>query len=146
MRRIAGILAATLIGAGCSLIPSPAPGDFDIVVDNGTTMDLVVRVNGVAIHGFGPGDGGTIPASGLGTLPWTVEAVTASGRRVTSMDVVAGSSGCSEPAGGDANRECHGVLTVADLSCGRIVMYTNATTPEIPAPMPGVGVPGDCDP
>lgn len=103
-------------------------------------MDLVVRVNGVPIRGFGPGDQGTIAASDLGPLAWTLEVVTSSGRRATSMDVVAGSSGCSAP-GGRPERGCRGGLTITDSSCGRVVMAHDRENPRDPAVVAGLTAP-----
>ena len=84
-----------------------------------------------------------IPASGLGPLPWKVEAVTTSGRVLVELEVQPGSVGCTTAP--DGSTPCFGSLSLVDLSCGRIVMYVGGT-PSIPAPMPGAGEPGDCEP
>jgi hypothetical protein len=140
MTRLA--LLAALALAGCSLLPSPSPSDYDILVQNGTTLEVGLRDNGTIVRVFPPGVGGGIAASSLPALPWTVEAVTPGGRVLASMPVAKGSVGCTDRP--DGFRECEGALGRADLSCGRFDMFVGDVAPGGPAP--GPGEPGDCVP
>jgi hypothetical protein len=142
MGRLALLIVVAIALAGCSFLTGAPSEDYDIVVGNGTTLVVGVFVNGALAYTYGPGEGGAIPATSLGRLPWAVEARTASGRLLASMGVTAGSTGCTTSANEGA---CHGVVAMVDLSCGRFQMYTNGSGFS-GGPAPGPGTPGDCEP
>jgi hypothetical protein len=133
----AALLAACPLLAACSLLPGPS-SDFDISVENGTTLDIGIVVNGARVAAVAGGDGTVIPAAGLGPLPWRVVAVTSSGRELASMTVDA-SMGCVPNGGGGMS--CHGAMGRADLVCGRFTMYAAGPFAGGPAPIPGAGDP-----
>jgi hypothetical protein len=132
-----------LLLAACSLLPGAVSSEYDVDVSNGTSLVIGIRVNGRPVTQVQANTGAQIPASGLGPLPWRVDAVTASGRVLVGMEVPAGSVGCTTAP--DGGTPCFGRLAVVDLSCGRIVLFVGGP-PSIPAPMPGAGEPGDCEP
>ena len=143
--RILVAVAAQLLVVGCSVLGTVPSSDYDVTVGNGTLLDLRIRLNGTLLEGVSAAESSTtIPAARLGSLPWRLEAVTSSGRVIADMTVAPGSVGCVDgPAG---SRSCSGVVRVVDLSCGRFVMYATPEAPPLPAPVPGTGAPGDCEP
>ncbi len=144
MARLLVLIATVLLAGGCQLLPSDASGDYDIVVNNGTTLDVAIIVNGSIARVVNGGASASMPATTLGALPWAIEAKTSSGRVLASMEVSAGSTGCTQdPAGGGTS--CRGVVRQVDLSCGRFEMYTNGSGFS-GGPAPGPGTPGDCQP
>jgi len=144
-RAVSSSVAAGILLVGCSFLTGAPSADDDIVVGNGTTLTVGVLVNETLAYTYAPGEGGTIPAAGLGPLPWTVEARTASGRLLATMTVTAGSTACTDGASGGPGRSCQGVFALRDLSCGRFEMHTNGSMFS-GGPAPGPGTPGDCEP
>jgi hypothetical protein len=137
IRSLPTVIALAAIAAGCALLPGPS-SDFDINVENGTTLDIGIVVNGERVGVVAGGDGMVIPARELGPLPWRVVAVTSTGRELASMAVDA-SMGCVAGPGGGTS--CRGALGLADLVCGRFAMYAAAPFAGGPAPVPGAGEP-----
>jgi hypothetical protein len=142
IHRLVLAAAAAMLFAGCSLLPSPPSSDYDILVGNGTTLDVAIRVNGSVREVVAAGQGATVSAASIGPLPWRVEAVTAGGRVLVAMDVAPGGVWCRDTGGG--SRECQGFGGRADLSCGRLDL--SAALVPLSGPAPGPGVPGDCLP
>lgn len=108
---------------------------MSIGVANGTTIPINLVVNGSLIVTVPPLTDEQIAASALTGLPWQVEAQTAAGRTLVTLIVNSGSvydSGSQQ--GGPARR--------VDLSCGRLDIWSG---PPLAGPMPGPGIPGDCD-
>jgi len=139
--RAAVQVVIAVIAVACGPIaPLPVngalPGDFDIHVENGTILVVSIFVNDeIAVVVPGRSDD-TLFANQLPALPWRVEARSASGRVLTSVDVRADS----------VQRHGNEIQTTGarlDLSCGRLDIYI--ATPLM-GPMPGPGVPGDCHP
>jgi hypothetical protein len=136
--RITPIAIAVLLGvlAGCTT-PGTVPAvSMSVSIANGTTLTVTLVVNDTPVATVQPGDDADIPASQLSSLPWNVEARSASGRVLVSLvvhdgDVVQSQDGSK----GDANR--------VDLSCGRIDIWSG---PPLLGPAPGPGSPGDCVP
>jgi hypothetical protein len=93
--RVAGLLLALLLAAGCaSASPSPSPSPSSRVhlgISNGTTLDVTLVVNGQRVADY-PARGAhpSIDDAPLPALPWEVEALSPSGRVLTSMHVDAG--------------------------------------------------------
>jgi hypothetical protein len=144
VRILVAVLGAVVLG-GCTSLGSVPSSDYDVTVVNGTLLDLRIRLNGVFREGVSAAESSTtVPAARLGTLPWRLEAVTSSGRVIADMTVAPGSVGCVE--GPERSRSRSGVVRVVDLSCGRLVIYAAPEAPPLPAPVPGAGAPGDCDP
>lgn len=141
-------LAVAAVVAGCAALAGiregGRPSDYDIHVANDTTMALGITVNGALVAQAPPGQPTTVAAAALGPLPWDVRAVTASSRIVAQVRVEAQSVGCVDHP--DGSRECGGALVLEDLSCGRLVLYVTPVPPSLPAPVPGAGEPGDCEP
>lgn len=128
---IAGLLA------GCSLLPSAPPGAYDIHVDNGTTLDVEIFVNGEYVARVRAHETEVVAAPQAIALPWDIVARTSSsGRPVAGLWVQPGSV---DVEGGDQR----GTGARADLSCGRLDVYVG---PPMMGPAPGPGAPGDCRP
>jgi hypothetical protein len=107
-----------------------------ISLQNGTTKDVVLVVNGSPVRQVRPGDQVEVDAAALPALPWVAEVRLPTGRRLVGLTIRAGDVVTGAPSQkGDAAR--------ADLSCGRIDLWSG---PPLLGPAPGPGTPGDCDP
>ena len=132
-RRLIGLwlLVLALVPAGCTA-QKPA-----VVLRNGSTLALTVAVNGTAMGTYGSGETRFEPSS-LGAFPWHVEARTATGRVVVSVDV---------PGSPNEGETFFGRV---DLSCGSVYLFTlptDGTIPPLgPPPASPAGKPGDCEP
>lgn len=114
-------------------------------ISNGTALDIIVFVNDVRVAESRPGGpSAVIETFGLPSLPWTVEARTASGRLLTSMRVVEGQVWTTTRPDGRASSI--GVFGRVDLSCGRLTIWAGDVQPSVPAPPANPGQPGDCVP
>jgi hypothetical protein len=135
-------MAMLVSSIGCAFLPSASKPRLGI--ENGTTLVVSVFVNGARVAESQPGGPPEIPIAGLPPLPWTVEARTASGRLLTSMEVAEDQvSMTTRPDGGVSRRGAFGRV---DLSCGRLTIYAGDVVPSGPAPLPNSGQPGDCVP
>ena len=136
-------VALLVSSAACALLPSALKPHLGIA--NGTTLIVLVFVNGAKVAESQPGSPSPeIPGAGLPSLPWTVEARTASGRLLTSMEVADGQVWTTtRPDGGQATS---GVFGRVDLSCGRLTIWAGDVMPSGPAPLPNPGQPDDCAP
>jgi hypothetical protein len=77
----------------------------------------------------------------LGAMPWAIEATSPSGRILLELVALPGVVwSTTEP---DGSTSQHGAANRVDLSCGRLDVFVG---PPLLGPMPGLGVPGDCDP
>jgi hypothetical protein len=109
---------------------------MSIGVANGTSIPVRIVVNGVEIRTVEPlALQMEIPASALPPLPWQVEATTMGGRTLVALLVRSGDVHVT------ANGRS-GVGQRVDLSCGRLDIWSG---PPMSGPMPGPGLPGDCD-
>ena len=144
-RRVLGLAAivASLV-LGCAgpapFQPQPVVPSFEFGYSNGTKLDIAIAINGQVVVVAAPGQGAPQVDVPMPSLPWHVEARTASGRVLGSFDLLDGQATC-EPVG-DAVR-CSGGLLRVDLSCGRLDIWAGVRPS---GPMPGPGVPGDCQP
>jgi hypothetical protein len=135
-------MAMLVSTSACSALPSASKPKLGI--GNGTTLVVSVFVNGAKVAESRPGGPPEIPVEGLPPLPWSVEARTASGRLLTSMEVADGQVwATTRPDGGAASQ---GVFGRVDLSCGRLTIWAGDVVPSGPAPLPNPGQPGDCVP
>jgi hypothetical protein len=139
----AALISWALVGcvAGEATAPSTLPSESPIGlgVVNATDLHVSLVVNGAVIKTFAPGGADkTIYLSALPSLPWAVEARTASGRVLATMNVTAGDL---QPESGITS---HGTESGIGLSCGQLYMWSGPTEPSWPAPEPGS--PGDCLP
>jgi hypothetical protein len=161
MRSLARSLALGLAMAGavagCSYLPwlpTPAPTPMPLgvrvvtppeqmrlEVSNGTTMPVVLTVNGAPGRPIPAGQVANLGIADLGPLPWFAQARTVSGRVLLETTVRPGDVWTQENA--DGSGESKGDGARVDLSCGRIDIWSG--TPMM-GPAPGPGVPGDCDP
>jgi hypothetical protein len=161
MRSIARSLALGLaiVGAvaGCSSIPwlaTPAlppvplgvkvvtpPDRMRLEVSNGTTIPVMLTVNGAAGLPIAAGERADLGLADLGPLPWVAQVRTEMGRVLVKSTVAAGDVWSLQNV--DGSGESRGVGARVDLSCGRIDIWSGV---PMVGPAPGPGVPGDCDP
>lgn len=135
-------LAGALLLAACGPVPvapsqaassDPTP---ELKYSNQTSLDIHVIVNGTDLATLAPTTGGSIDASAMPTLPWSIVAQTSGGRVLASFLVKPGDVVSS----GGAQR---GVGVRVDLSCGRLDLWSG---PPLGGPAPGPGNSGDCGP
>jgi len=140
-------ITAGAVGVSCLLLltctatPSPSPQRPNLGVSNGTTLTVTLVVNGQRLAIVPPGGPEpSIDIDALPSLPWSVEAVSPSGRVLTSMQVQPG-----EIEGPDS--AVHTIpMGRVDLSCGRVTIWAGDYPPSGPAPPASPGTPGDCAP
>jgi hypothetical protein len=151
------ILAGSL--AGCSLLPwaSPMPVPVEqlpldvqvpvppelmrLEMNNGTDRPVMLSVNGGAGRSFGAGQVANLGVADLGPLPWHAVVRTVAGRQLLDLTVHEGNVWRSRNS--DGSTSGGGAAAIADLSCGRIDLWSGQ---QPGGPVPGGGVPGDCDP
>jgi hypothetical protein len=131
--------------AGCGLLPMPSvqsarPSLLDIHVDNGTTRDISIMVNGVGTAVVGAKQSETISAATLPPGNWSIDARLPGGRNVLSFVVITADITATEDPTGAGS--IVGAGQRVDLSCGRLDVWV-AVAPL--GPPPGPGTPGDCD-
>ena len=151
--RVLASLAVLVVMAGCDAAPSPGPSEAAFVaaerpplhVFNNTTVPVVVTVNGQRIGQVGPNDASDVDVDRLPPVPWLVEARTMSGRLLVSISVGPGDVG--QHRNGDGSTTIQDVSGMADLSCGRLVLFAGAIRPGAAGgapPAQPAGKPGDC--
>jgi hypothetical protein len=150
-------LAIAGMVAGCSdlpWLPTPAPtpvplgvkvvtppDQLRLAVSNGTTIPVLLTVNGAAGLPIAAGKGADLGIADLGPPPWAAQVRTGSGRVLVETTVRAGDVWSQQNA--DGSGESRGVGARVDLSCGRIDIWSGV---PMMGPAPGPGVSGDCDP
>lgn len=155
-RSLAIVLAIAGAVAGCSSIPWPPtpaptpvllgvkvvtpPEQMRLEVSNGTTIPVMLTVNGAPGRPIAAGQGSDLGLADLGPLPWFAQVRTASGRVLVETTVRAGDVWSQQNADGSGESRGHGARV--DLSCGRIDIWSGF---PMHGPAPGPGVPGDCD-
>ena len=127
------ITTLVLLVAGCGA-PAPSPTPHPALGGaNATPLDLAVTVNGNGVGRLAPEGRDLTIDQPLPPLPWSVRAVTRSGRVIVTLDV---------PTDYQA-----GTYNATDLSCGRVMIWVGNAPILGPPPPSGVsGVPGDCEP
>jgi hypothetical protein len=108
---------------------------MSIGIANGTSIEVSLVVNGAHVRTIAPRTEVEVRAADLPALPWQAVVTTAAGRTLVALDIKSGDVHRSANAWG-------GVAHRVDLSCGRLDIYSG---PPMLGPMPGPGVPGDCD-
>jgi hypothetical protein len=142
MGRVAVLLAITL--AACNATVSD-PARPNLGVANGTTLTVTLVVNGHRAGEFPAGEPlPTIDTGSLPPLPWKVQALSPSGRILTTMDVEPGQVRTRTDPGGVVEQS--GTMGRVDLSCGRLTIWAGDVVPSGPAPPSSPGTPGDCVP
>jgi hypothetical protein len=134
-----GLLVASTAVVGCG--SGASPSSIPLSISNGTTIPVMLVVNGTVVETVAPGGHEDPVKATLPPLPWSVETLSPSGRVLSRLTVDAGdvvyttrdASGHSS-AKGDAVR--------VDLSCGRLDVWSG---PPLLGPMPSPGPSGDCD-
>jgi len=148
----AALLCALLAGCAAPLpsaqgpaspnsTPSPAPQRPNLGVANGTTLAVTLVVNGHRVAVI-PSGGSEPSIASLPSLPWTVEALSPSGRVLTSMHVQPGGAVVLDTSGAVQS----GQQSLVDLSCGRLTIWAGPFEPGAPPPPASPGTPGDCAP
>lgn len=137
MRATAFLLlaAAALVVVACDLLGTGPPRSLE--VGNGTNLAISVTVNGADIAIVAAETSRRLDAGELPHLPWRIEARTAGGRLVASLDV-------TDAAFVMTANSAAGAVALLDMLCGRLVIWAGAAPPSLPAPPPGPLVP--CDP
>jgi hypothetical protein len=154
---LAIVLAVAGTVAGCSYLPwlptpapTPVPLGVRVVtppermrleVSNGTTIPVMLTVNGAPGRPIPAGQRADLGLADLGPLPWVAQVRTGSGRVLVEATIRAGDVWSQQNA--DGSGESKGDGARVDLSCGRIDIWSG--TPMM-GPAPGPGEPGDCDP
>jgi hypothetical protein len=153
-------LAVAGAGSGCSLlpgVPTPAPVPVEqqpvgvavpvppdrmrLEMNNGTTIVVVLSVNGGVGRELAPGSVADLGVTELGPLPWRAKVSTIHARRLLDLTVNAGDVTATNQGGGSTS--ARGAGARVDLSCGRIDLWSGM---QPLGPAPGPGTPGDCDP
>ncbi len=153
---VLGVLVAAGL-AGCALLPAatltpieqlpvgqaqPIPAEsLRLQMSNGTTIPVVLTVNGGVGRQFGPGALADLGLAEIGPPPWEATVRTASGRILLRLKVAAGQ--VTRTNDGNGASSVNGAGVRLDLSCGRIDLWSGI---PMLGPAPGPGTPGDCDP
>jgi hypothetical protein len=117
MAFLAVVVAMTAFGR-----PPSGPAR-DIHVENGTTLDVAVTVNGTVVETVRAGVSKVISRAVLADLPWDLVATSPSGRRLVSTSV-------DESAPGAANAPATGgIYSYTDLTCGRLLIWIGTSGP-----------------
>ena len=140
MRRVVVTVALATATLGCGMIGGPSSPD-PLDVQNGTTLPVSIVVNAELAVVVPPQSSATIAGADLPTLPWTISARTPTGRELGAMRVAAGD--VVRPTGPNREIRMRGAGLRVDLSCGRLDIWVG---PPMAGPMPGPGIPGDCEP
>ena len=125
--------------AGCAALGSAEVPTLG--VDNGTTLPVTITVNGAMVDTVAPKTQRSVAPADLPAMPWSIRALSPSGRVLLEFQVVAGA--VSRTTNPDGSTSIRGAGSRVDLSCGRLDVYAG---PPMLGPMPGPGIPGDCEP
>jgi hypothetical protein len=153
MKRLAVALALALALAACSKAhPSATPYLHpQLVLDNRTTLTVVLEINGQLVGTYGPGDRTSLDPASLPPLPWAVSAQTMGGRPLATFQVPAGDLDMTtQPRGQPAVdipevvADYGGHVARADLTCGTLLVWAGTAPP--PQGIGPVGTGADCTP
>jgi hypothetical protein len=139
-RAACSLLMIGIVGA-CT---PAAAGPFSpfVGITNATTVPITIRANGSVEREVGPGSEVELPIGDLPPPPWSIDALSPTGRVLLSLEVPASDVNRDRPTGEGA--EIRGDASFVELSCGRIDL--NYGPPALgPAQESPVGRPGDCD-
>ena len=140
------VIAVIFSLAGCiASPPAPISQRPNLGVSNGSTLTVTLVVNGRRVADF-PAGGPypTIDTTALPALPWEVQALSPSGRVLTSMHVAPGQVWSTTGPGGVVTQQ--GSMGRVDLSCGTLRIWAGDFAPSGPVPAASPGTPGDCEP
>ena len=137
MPRWRAVLVCAALLAACAVSDRTVVPDsqMSLEVANGTTIEVTLVVTGIEIRRIPANTSIEVTATDLPALPWSAEVLSPSGRALVALVVRSGDVHVSANGRG-------GVAERVDLSCGRIDIWSG---PPMAGPMPGPGVPGDCD-
>ena len=138
VRSLAFVSLLAMIVGGCS---ADLPAGAELGVDNGTTLEVRIVVNGTQVASVPAAQQEFVESSALPDLPWRIQALSPTGRVLLEMHVESGVVWSTTAP--DGHSESHSAGARVDLSCGRLDLYVGA---PMLGPMPGPGVPGDCEP
>ena len=134
MRRILWLATVALVSSACSASPAvPTNSRYSVSVRNYTTIPIAIAVNGTVLE--------TVPAGAvedpirapLPPRPWAVEARSPSGRVLATMTV-----GPNDNLSFNSGRG-----GMADLACGRVLLWTGNPTTGGPTFVPDPSKPCD---
>jgi hypothetical protein len=131
------LCVASMLLVACS----PAVATDPLEVSNQTTIEVGLFVNGTHVADLRPLATAQVPSSELPAPPWHVEARTAGGRVLLTLDVGPDPVRRSTAPNGGVSIAGAGIR--AELSCGQIDLWVG---PPLLGPAPGPGTPGDCNP
>jgi len=123
---------------------SPSATPPPLSVSNGTTLVVTLLINDAEVAAIPPATRlDPIDPAAFPPAPWQVEARTPTGRTLSTLEVRPENIWCTTPAP-DGHWGCHGAGARADLSCGRLDIWSG---PPMLGPMAPESFPhGDCDP
>ncbi len=140
MGRLPAFLAAAAIVLGaCAGPPPPTPPTATglvvptLSVANGTTITVIVAVNGAVVATVPAGETDDPIVAPLPPQPWTVEARSPGGRVLAAL--TAGRA--------QAVSAAESVSAFADLACGPLALWAGGPRGDHPAASPAS--PGPCD-
>jgi hypothetical protein len=129
------LLVAACVTQGPTI--GPVPDDQMILsVSNLTDRQLELFVNDGRVAVLDPASSKDVPAGQLPAMPWAAQVRLPTGRVLLELTIRSGSF--TRNANGGS-----GPGTRVDLSCGRIDLWSGF---PLMGPIPGPGVPSDCDP
>jgi hypothetical protein len=132
---------AALVSACGAAAPTASLAPVQLAISNGTTIPVALAVNGAVVETVAPGGFEDPVKASLPPLPWAVETRSPSGRVLSRMTVNVGDvwSTTPDPSG---HSSAKGDAVRADLSCGRLDVWTSGTPLLGPMFVPG---PDPCD-
>ena len=130
-------MGSLMSAAASNTIAAPDASVPNLSVQNGTTLDITLVVNGQAVGTFAAHSWTwSVVAPDISSLPWAVEVRSPSGRALATMDVPIGVAQSTVGPDGDVTTDFKSAT--ADLSCGRIRVLVGW---QLTAPPPFGAVP-----
>jgi hypothetical protein len=129
------LLVAACVTQGPTIGPVP-DAQMILSVSNETNRQLDLFVNDGRVGVLAPGSAKDISAGLLPPLPWNAQVRLQTGRLLLQLTIRSGSFVRNANGGSSPGAR-------VDLSCGRIDLWSGF---PLLGPIPGPGVPGDCDP
>ena len=136
-RAIMSLIVMAVFAAACSTVDATIVPDshMSIGISNGTSIQVELVVNSSHVRTIPPLTNIEVRVAELPALPWQAGVTTTAGRMLVTLEVRSGAVHVT-------SNGSSGVGARVDLSCGRLDIYSG---PPMLGPMPGPGVPGDCD-
>lgn len=138
---LVSLVVSALMSACGAAVSTPVLAPVQLSISNGTTIPVVLVVNGNVVETVAPGGYEDPVEAWLPRLPWAVETRSPSGRVLSRMTVNAGDVWFTtdDPNG---HSSAKGAYVRVDLSCGRLDVWTYGTPLLGPMFVPG---PDPCD-